>query len=132
MARRSASRSSHPHGQIYAYPFVPPTTLRLVRVAEAHGSCLHCAALASELAAGERVVAETESWVAYVPFAARWPFEVHVVPRRHLADLTELDAAERAEFPALYLDILRRFDGIFGGPMPYIAAWNQAPVRARP
>jgi UDPglucose--hexose-1-phosphate uridylyltransferase len=119
----------HPHGQIYAYPFVPPRTLRMIRTTEQHGSCLHCAALAAERDAGLRVVAESSRWLAFVPHAARWPFEVHLYPRRHVPDLTELDEAERAEFPFLYLDVLQRFDGIFGTQMPYIAGWQQAPVR---
>jgi UDPglucose--hexose-1-phosphate uridylyltransferase len=124
---------THPHGQIYAYPFVPPRTLRMLRSARAHreqtGECLFCALLAAERAAGDRVVAETGRWTAFVPHAARWPFEVHVYPRRHLPDLPALDAEERHELARLHLDVLRRFDGIFGTRMPYIAAWHQAPVR---
>jgi UDPglucose--hexose-1-phosphate uridylyltransferase len=119
----------HPHGQIYAYPFVPPRTLRMIAAAERHGSCLHCAALAAEQNAGLRVVAESSQWLAFVPHAARWPFEVHLYPRRHVPDLTELDASERADFPRVYLDVLQRFDGVFGTQMPYIAGWQQAPVR---
>jgi UDPglucose--hexose-1-phosphate uridylyltransferase len=117
---------AHPHGQIYAYPFVPPRAQRMVEVAAAASACAHCTAIAES---GPRVIAETDSWLAFVPFAARWPFELHLYPRRHIADLTELDDAERQEFPALYLDLLRRFDGVFANPMPYIAAWQQAPVR---
>ena len=98
----------------------------MVEVAAAASGCVHCRAIAES---GPRVIAETDSWLAFVPFAARWPFELHVYPRRHIADLTELDDAERDEFPALYLDLLRRFDGVFANPMPYIAAWQQAPVR---
>jgi UDPglucose--hexose-1-phosphate uridylyltransferase len=101
----------------------------MIRTTEQHGSCLHCAALAAERDAGLRVVAESSRWLAFVPHAARWPFEVHLYPRRHVPDLTELDDAERAEFPFLYLDVLQRFDGIFGTQMPYIAGWQQAPVR---
>lgn len=119
----------HPHGQIYAYPFVPPRTLRMIRCTQRHGTCLHCAAVVAEQSARIRVVAETPRWLAFVPYAARWPFEVHIYPRRHIADLTGLDEAERAEFPALYLDILLRFDGVFGARMPYVAGWQQAPVR---
>jgi len=119
----------HPHGQIYAYPFVPPRTQRMIRTAERHRGCLHCAALATEVDARVRVVAESSRWLAFVPHAARWPFEVHLYPRRHVPDLTRLDEGERAEFPALYLDILQRLDAIFGTRMPYIAGWQQAPVR---
>jgi UDPglucose--hexose-1-phosphate uridylyltransferase len=124
---------THPHGQIYAYPFVPPRTQRMLRSARRHrrqtGECLFCALLAAERAAGDRVVAETGRWTAFVPHAARWPFEVHVYPRRHLADLPALDGEERAELARLHVDVLRRLDGIFGTRMPYIAAWQQAPVR---
>jgi UDPglucose--hexose-1-phosphate uridylyltransferase len=124
---------SHPHGQIYALPFVPPRTQRTLRSAQRHrdhaGTCLFCTVIAAERGARVRVVAETEHWVAFVPHAARWPFEVHICPLRHLPDLPALDDAERAELAVLYLDVLRRFDGVFGTKMPYIAAWNQAPVR---
>ena len=77
------------------------------------------------------MVAESSSWLAFVPHAARWPFEVHLYPRRHVPDLTELDDAERADFPRVYLDVLQRFDGVFGTQMPYIAGWQQAPVGQR-
>jgi UDPglucose--hexose-1-phosphate uridylyltransferase len=124
---------SHPHGQIYAYPFVPPRTMRMIGTAErhraTHGTCLFCKVIAAEDAAGVRVVARSPRWTAFVPHAARWPFEVHLYPRRHVPDLTALDEAEREEFPGIYLDVLHRFDGIFGTQMPYIAAWHQAPVR---
>jgi UDPglucose--hexose-1-phosphate uridylyltransferase len=125
---------SHPHGQIYALPFVPPRTLRTLRSARRHrdqtGACLFCTLIAAERDAEVRVIAETGRWVAFVPHAARWPFEVHAYPLRHVPDLAALDGAERAELAGLYLDVLRRFDGVFGTKMPYIAAWNQAPVRA--
>ena len=119
----------HPHGQIYAYPFVPPRTLRMTAAAEQHGSGLHYAALAAKQDAGLRVVAESWQWLAFVPHSARWPFEVHLYPRRHVPNLTELEDSERADFPRVYLDVLQRFDGVFGAQMPYIAGWQQAPVR---
>ena len=119
----------HPHGQIYAYPFVPPRALQMLAATERHGSCIHCAAIAAEQEAGLRVVTESSQWVAFVPHAARWPFEVHLYPRRHVPDLTELNDAERAEFPLIYLEVLQRFDGVFGTQMPYIAGWQQTPVR---
>jgi UDPglucose--hexose-1-phosphate uridylyltransferase len=120
----------HPHGQIYAYPFVPPRTLRMIAAAQRHKGCVHCTALAAEQEAGLRVVAQSSRWLAFVPYAARWPFEVHLYPRRHVPDLTALDDAERAEFPAIYLEVLQRFDAVFGTQMPYISGWQQAPVRA--
>jgi galactose-1-phosphate uridylyltransferase (family 1) len=124
----------HPHGQIYAYPFVTPRTRALLAAARRHaertgGGNLYADVLAAERAAGDRVVTENEHWTAFVPAAARWPFEVHVAPRRVVPDIPALDDSERDAFGPLYLDLLRRFDGLFDMPMPYIAAWHQAPVR---
>ncbi|MGW0755614.1 galactose-1-phosphate uridylyltransferase [Streptomyces sp. NPDC002814] len=127
----------HPHGQIYAYPFTTPRTALMLRSLATHkeatgGENLFDAVLERELA-GERVVLEGEHWVAFVPYAAHWPYEVHLYPKRRVPDLLGLDEAARTEFPQLYLELLRRFDRIFGEgepPTPYIAAWHQAPFGA--
>ncbi|MFG1654395.1 galactose-1-phosphate uridylyltransferase [Micromonospora sp. NPDC049275] len=124
----------HPHGQIYAYPFVTPRTRALLAAARRHaertgGGNLYADVLAAERATGDRVVTENDHWTAFVPAAARWPFEVHVAPRRVVPDIPALTDGERDAFGPLYLDLLRRFDGLFDMPMPYIAAWHQAPVR---
>ncbi|RZU15234.1 galactose-1-phosphate uridylyltransferase [Streptomyces sp. BK239] len=124
----------HPHGQIYAYPFTTPRTALMLRQAAAHkdatgGENFFDAVLERELAE-DRVVLATEHWVAFVPYAAHWPYEVHLYPRRRVPDLLGLDEAARTEFPEVYLELLRRFDRIFGPgepPTPYIAAWHQAP-----
>ncbi len=125
----------HPHGQIYAYPFVTPRTRSQLDAVERHcaatGTNLYDDVVAAELADGRRVVLESEHWVAFVPFAARWPVEVHLYPRRRVPDLAALDAAQRDDLAVVYLDLLRRGDAFFGIPLPYIAAWHQAPVRDR-
>lgn len=119
----------HPHGQIYAYPFVPPRVERMLDAARTHGDgCLGCAVLADELADGRRVIAATDNAVAYVPEAARWPFEVHVVPRRHVPDLAAVDEAERTVLLGLEAEVLGRLDRLFGVPAPYMAGWLQAPT----
>jgi UDPglucose--hexose-1-phosphate uridylyltransferase len=129
----------HPHGQIYAYPFVPARTSSLLRAATEHhertGHLLGADLLAAELDAGSRVVIRGTHWTAYVPYAARWPVEVHLAPRRDVPDLVALDNDERDELAEVYLDLLRRLDRYYEGPdgspiaMPYIAGWHQAPVR---
>ncbi|MFY1697737.1 galactose-1-phosphate uridylyltransferase [Solwaraspora sp. WMMA2101] len=126
----------HPHGQIYAYPFVTPRTRALLAAARRHadatgGRNLYADVLAAERASGERVVAANELWTAYVPAAARWPYEVHLAPHRQVPDLAALSDAERDAFGPLYLDVLSRFDRLFDTPQGtgYIAAWHQAPVR---
>jgi UDPglucose--hexose-1-phosphate uridylyltransferase len=129
---------AHPHGQIYAFPYVAPKMDRAVASAEAYlartGRNLFDDLLARE-SADERVVEQNEHWIAFVPFAARWPYEAHLYPKRRVADFTELDDAQRAAFAPIYLSLLRRFDGLFPaadgtpGRTPYIAAWHQAPKR---
>ncbi|EGX58086.1 galactose-1-phosphate uridylyltransferase [Streptomyces zinciresistens K42] len=124
----------HPHGQIYAYPFTTPRTALMLRSLAAHkdatgGENLFDSVLERELA-GERVVLEGEHWAAFVPYAAHWPYEVHLYPRRRVPDLLALGEDARAEFPRVYLELLRRFDRIFGEgepATPYISAWHQAP-----
>ncbi|NDL58478.1 galactose-1-phosphate uridylyltransferase [Phytoactinopolyspora mesophila] len=122
---------SHPHGQIYAYPFVTPRTRRMLDVARRysseHGGNLFADILAEERA-GERVVVTSRHWTAFVPAAARWPVEVHLYPHRQVPDIPSLTDDERDDFVAIYLDVLSRFDLLYASPLPYISAWHQAPV----
>jgi UDPglucose--hexose-1-phosphate uridylyltransferase len=124
---------SHPHGQIYAYPFLTPRTRRMLDSARAYRERtwrnLFADVLAAEQRSGERIVARGELWTAFVPFAARWPLEVHLYPNNHVPDLPALSESERTELSCMYLDILRRMEAVFDDTLPYIAAWHQAPVR---
>jgi UDPglucose--hexose-1-phosphate uridylyltransferase len=120
----------HPHGQIYSYPYVTPRTERLLASIDAYGPTLMADILDSERN-GPRVLIDAEHWTAYVPFAARWPIEVHLVPHRHVPDLAETTAEEREELARVYLRLLRGVDALYGTPTPYIAAWHQAPVHER-
>jgi len=123
---------NHPHGQIYAYPYVTPRTRRTLQSARTYQQQTGRNLFADQLAAeqdSERVVVRNEHWTAFVPFAARWPMEIHLYPHRHVADVTELDEAERDSFGPAYLEVLRRMHGVYEREIPYIAAWHQAPVR---
>jgi UDPglucose--hexose-1-phosphate uridylyltransferase len=117
----------HPHGQIYAYPYITPRTTGLLASIEREGADLFERILAFERAS-ERVILSGEHWTAFVPFAARWPLEVHVLPHRHVADFAETSDAERDELAPLYLRLLRGVDALYESETPYIAAWHQAPV----
>ncbi|AGL14567.1 galactose-1-phosphate uridylyltransferase [Actinoplanes sp. N902-109] len=122
---------NHPHGQIYAYPMIPPRTKSMLQAARRHaeqtgGRNLYADVLAAERKAEIRVVAANEHWTAYVPAASRWPYEVQIAPHRQVPDIPALNDAERDAFGPLYLDILKRFDALFDAPMPYISAWHQA------
>ncbi len=136
----------HPHGQIYAYPYVTPRTTRLLENIDRTASDLFQRILDFERDS-ERVVFRGAHWTAFVPFAARWPLEVHLMPHRHVADFAETTSDERDELAPLYLKLLRGVDALYAperGPSvaeaadgasapaahqtPYIAAWHQAPV----
>ncbi|MCX6428962.1 MAG: galactose-1-phosphate uridylyltransferase [Actinobacteria bacterium] len=124
---------SHPHGQIYAYSFLPPRVEKMLAAAKEHkartGRTLFDDLIAREITDEVRIVAQNEHWLAFVPYAARYPFEIHVAPRTPVADLTELSSEVCDTFPEIALEVTRRLDGVFGIPMAYIAAWHQAPVR---
>ncbi|ODT25510.1 MAG: galactose-1-phosphate uridylyltransferase [Microbacterium sp. 69-7] len=117
----------HPHGQIYSYPYITARTTRLLDAIDRTAPDLFARILAFEQA-GPRVLLRGEHWTAFVPFAARWPIEVHLLPHRHVPDFAALDDAERDELAPIYLRLLRGIDALYGDPTPYIAAWHQAPV----
>jgi UDPglucose--hexose-1-phosphate uridylyltransferase len=120
---------THPHGQIYAYPYLTPRTEAMLRQAgryrEPHGSNLFAALLAAEATDGRRLVAQNDLFTAFVPFAARWPVEVHIYPNRFVPNAVELSPAECDALAAIYLDVLGRFDRMYSAPLPYISALHQ-------
>ena len=124
---------SHPHGQIYAYSYLPPRVEKMLAAAnsykESTGKVLFDEVIAREIREQERIIAQNNRWIAYVPYASRYPFEIHVAPLNPVADLANLTAEDRDAFPAIALEVMRRLDGVFGIEMAYIAAWHQAPVR---
>ena len=117
----------HPHGQIYSYPYVTPRTQRLLDSIHRTAPDLMQRVLDSERDS-DRVVLQGEHWTAFVPFAARWPLEVQLMPHRHAPDFAALTDAERDELAPLYLRLLRGVDALYSTPTAYIAGWHQAPV----
>ena len=114
----------HPHGQIYAYPYLPPRAAVLAAAARKYyddagrRDTLTGSLLRAERTDGSRMVLEGRHFSAYVPFAARWPLEVHLVPHRQVPDLAALHGDERDELAQLYLDLLRRLDALYPTPTP--------------
>lgn len=124
----------HPHGQIYAYPYVTPraavmgNAARKFHDARDGRETLTGSLLRAEREDGSRMVMEGQNFSAYVPFAARWPLEIHLVPHRHVPDLAALSGEEKDELADVYLDLLKRVDALYPTPTPYISAWHQAPL----
>ena len=119
----------HPHGQIYAFASIPPVPARELAVAAEHG-CPVCAEVADEAAEPTRVVHDGERWLGWVPFASPWPYGLLLAPRVHVDGLPALDDAGRDGMAAALVDVLGRYDALFGadaGPFPYMLWIHQAP-----
>ena len=125
---------SHPHGQIYAYSFLPPRVEKMLAAADSHlkktGRVLLDDVIKREIKEEKRIICENKEWIAYVPYAARYPFEIHIAPKRSVARMSDLDEEQSENFAAVAKEALRRLDGVFGIEMAYIASWYQAPVNS--
>ncbi len=123
---------SHPHGQIYAVGFVPPFVQDKVEAARDHrqrtGTCVGCA-LVRQDEGSDRSLSDNASFTVAVPFAPRWPFEVHVRARRHgCARLADLIDAEALDLAKALREVVNRFDGLFGIELPYMMVVQEAPT----
>ncbi len=125
----------HPHGQIYALPFVPPHLKREIEAARAHhrsrGRCIFCDVLKKERQDGRRLIAENSAFTALIPFYARWPYEVHVFSRRHLEGLDQFRPAEERALAEMLKWVTRKYDNLFGFSFPYMMLIHQAPTRGK-
>ncbi|RLE76531.1 MAG: galactose-1-phosphate uridylyltransferase [Thermoprotei archaeon] len=126
---------THPHSQIYALPFIPTRVRRELRSARSfarrRGECLFCHILKLELKEGVRVVYENEGFVAFVPFFAMWPLEVHVYPRRHVQSLPQLTGGERLDLAKCLKVVTYAYNRVFDQDMPYMMVLHQAPTDGR-
>lgn len=121
----------HPHGQIYAYPFIPPVPALELAADARLGGCAICELMRRELAdAHGRVVYENEQVVAYVPYAARWAYETHVVMREHRPSLPACEPRELDGLADALQAMVRGYDALWDREMPYVMAVHQAPTRA--
>ena len=113
----------HPHGQIYALPFVPPVLAqasRAFRDAPVLARLMERMGDAYEIAGRKRMS-------AFVPPFARYPYEVWVAPRRRLPGPWTFDDRDMTEFADLLGEVVARFDGLFDRPFPYIMVLQAAP-----
>lgn len=126
----------HPHGQIYSYPFIPPRAAAIAKNSQfyrdRHGTSLFDEIIAAEIRSEERVIENTEHFLAFTPAAAKWPLEVMVMAKREVPSFPHLTNAERDDLATILDKLFHAIDSFFEGieRTPYIAAWNQAPVGA--
>jgi UDPglucose--hexose-1-phosphate uridylyltransferase len=125
----------HPHGQIYAFPFIPPRLQREIATARAHQRakrrCLFCDILKKERRDGRRIVAENEAFTAFVPFYARWPFEIHIFSRRHLGTLEDFRPSEEQALAEILKWVTLKYDNLYQMSFPYMMLLHQSPTRGR-
>jgi len=126
----------HPHGQIYAYPFVPPIPARELELERVHrereGRGLLEDHIVAEIEDGRRVLFHEAGVVAFVPVFARYPYEVWIAPREPVPGLPDLDPGLRAAFARALRTIVRGYDALRRKPFPYVMVFHQAPTDGRP
>lgn len=126
----------HPHSQIWASSHVPnepaKETGAQADYLREHGGCLLCAVLAAERSSGERLVVQNGDFTALVPFWAVWPFEVLLLPHRHVAGLTDLTSAEVSALADILRRVTIRYDNLFETSFPYSMGFHQAPNDGQP
>jgi len=126
----------HPHGQIYAYSFVPPLPARELaqqRVhLQQHGRGLLADLVAAEIAEDLRTLYVGEHAVAFVPVCARYAYEVWIAPRRPLPSFAALDPETRADLARALKTVLLKYDAMWQRPFPYLLVCKQAPTDGAP
>lgn len=122
----------HPHGQIYAYPFVPSLPQRMVDNQAAyfaeHGRGLLKDMLAEEEKDMRRMIVSGDHAAAFIPVCARYPYETWIMPRRPVRYLYELDSTEIRELATTLKTLLMKYDALWNKPFPYLLALFQAPT----
>ncbi|MEO8026546.1 MAG: galactose-1-phosphate uridylyltransferase [Bryobacteraceae bacterium] len=116
----------HPHGQIYAFPFEPAFVAIERARAAAAGRCIGCDVVAEEASGGALVIARSDHFVAFAPSFGRFPTETHIAAREHREGLSELSPEERADLASLIRVMRRKYDRLYGFPMPLMMVVQQA------
>ena len=121
----------HPHGQIYAYPFVPPRVLQELKMCrefrEKNGKNLIASILEEERKTGDRIVTENQNFTALIPFFARYPYELHIYPNRHAEALTDFSNEELKDLAIVFKQTISAFDKLFDRSFPYIMVMHGRP-----
>jgi UDPglucose--hexose-1-phosphate uridylyltransferase len=122
----------HPHGQLYAFPFIPYLIRRELASSRRYwrrtGRCLFCKIIEKEKRDNVRVVCENEDFLCFLPFFAHWPYGVHIYPKRHIGALTALTDKEKNLLASILKNVLIKFDNLFNMSFPYMMVLHQRPT----
>jgi len=126
---------SHHHGQIYAFSYIPPIIKQELKSSkdfyDKNKECLHCAIIKEELKEESRIIVKTGDFIAFIPFYARWPYEVHIYSLRHLGNLYELNDKEITSLAGVIKELIARYNKLFNFRMPYVMVIHQNPTDNR-
>jgi UDPglucose--hexose-1-phosphate uridylyltransferase len=126
---------SHPHGQIYAFSFIPPVILEELNSSrnyyKKNKECIHCKIIERELKDKKRIIIANSDFVAFIPFYARWPYEVHIYPVKHRECICELNDREIDSLSLVMKGLINGYNKLFGFRMPYVMVIHQKPTDNR-
>ena len=122
----------HPHGQIWSSQTVPDLpakeTEKQIEYKEKNGRCLLCDYLALELKKKERIVLENDGFAVLVPFWAVWPYEIMILPKRHMSSIDEMTEKEKKDLAEIMKAAGIRYDNLFKTNFPYSMGIHQKPT----
>lgn len=121
----------HPHGQLYAFQHIPPFLSQELKVAkefyDTNKTCLLCECIKAEISDGKRVVFENQSMLAWIPEAARYPYEIHISSKEHRAIIEHLTESEVMDLAEVLKAVLSKYDRLLNMSFPYLMVHHQAP-----
>ena len=122
----------HPHGQIYAYPFIPPKINNELESSKEHfennDTCLYCDVIKEEKEDGRRIILKNDSFTAIIPFFARYTYEVHIYANKHIPSFNEFTEKEEKDLASILKNLLMKYDNLFDFVFPYIMSIHQQPT----
>ncbi len=122
----------HPHGQLYAFGWIPKTVKTELASAKKHyaetGNCLICDLLDHEKREEVRMVMENEDFAVYVPYYTAFPYGTHVVAKHHTGNMNEFSKKQKLCLADIMIKLTATYDKLFDKPFPYMMGMHQTPV----
>jgi len=124
----------HPHGQIYAFPFIPKKIELELKSCREYGiardRCLICDMAADEIKSGERVIFENEDFLVFLPFFTEYPYGMYIVSKAHKQNLAQFNEREKINLAKALKETTGTLDSLFGYAFPYMMCIHQNPVNS--
>jgi UDPglucose--hexose-1-phosphate uridylyltransferase len=111
---KAGASQKHPHSQIITIPFIDKELKSIIVKSKNYFSknkkCLHCEIIAKELKTKERVIAENKSFVAYIPFAPRFIYQIIITPKKHSNLFEDISEAEKTDLAEIFKIVLQKYN----------------------